>query len=188
MTLGRLNRSEVAPGLLLGEGVELGEEVSIGGNVVIHAGVRIGAGCRIGDHAQLREGVEVGAGATIGALSSIDPGVRLGERVSVQTGVYVAAGSVLEDDVFLGPGVVTTNDNAMGRHTPEEPLRGTRFRRACRVGGGSVICPGLELGEECFVAAGAVVIRDVPARAVVMGVPAREVRTVPDADLLEQWR
>ena len=60
----------------------------------------------------------------------------------------------------------------MARHAAGEPLRGPTLRRACRVGGGVVLCPGVEVGEEAFVAAGAVVTRDVPARAVVMGVPA----------------
>jgi UDP-2-acetamido-3-amino-2,3-dideoxy-glucuronate N-acetyltransferase len=67
-------------------------------------------------------------------------------------------------------------------------LRGARLRRACRVGGGAVLCPGVEVGEEAFVAAGAVVTRDVPARAFVMGVPARAVREVSDTDLVERWR
>jgi acetyltransferase-like isoleucine patch superfamily enzyme len=62
------------------------------------------------------------------------------------------------------------------------------FRRACRVGGGAVIVPGVEIGEEAYVAAGAVVTRDVGAREVVMGIPARVVRRVPDEDLLERWR
>jgi len=62
------------------------------------------------------------------------------------------------------------------------------LRRACRIGGGAVIVPGIEIGEEAFVAAGAVVTRDVPARAVVMGVPGQVVREVPDQDLLERWR
>ncbi len=65
---------------------------------------------------------------------------------------------------------------------------GPRLRRACRIGGAVVLTPGVEVGEEAFVAAGAVVTKDVPARAVVMGVPARVAREVPDADRLEHWR
>jgi acetyltransferase-like isoleucine patch superfamily enzyme len=76
----------------------------------------------------------------------------------------------------------------MARHGPQTPLRGAVLRRACRVGGGAVLTPGVEIGEEAFVAAGALVTRDVPARAVVMGVPAIVVREVSDADLLERWR
>jgi acetyltransferase-like isoleucine patch superfamily enzyme len=114
--------------------------------------------------------------------------VRIGERVLIQTGVYVTAGSVVEDDVFLGPGVLTTNDNTMGRHPGGAPLQGPTFRRACRVGGGVVLVPGVEIGAEAFVAAGAVVTRDVGAREMVMGAPARVVRQVPDADLIEHWR
>jgi acetyltransferase-like isoleucine patch superfamily enzyme len=108
--------------------------------------------------------------------------------VSIQTDVYVTARSVVEDDVFLGPGASTTNDDTMGRHGPEYELRGATLRRACRIGGRAVLCPGVEVGEEAFVAAGAVVVRDVPARAVVMGVPARVVREVGDEDLLKRWR
>jgi acetyltransferase-like isoleucine patch superfamily enzyme len=65
---------------------------------------------------------------------------------------------------------------------------GCTLRRACRVGGAAVLVPGVVVGEEAFVAAGAVVTKDVPPRAVVIGVPARVVREVPDEDLLERWR
>jgi len=95
---------------------------------------------------------------------------------------------VVEDDVFVAPGVTTTNDHAMTRHGPDHRLRGALLRRACRIGGAAVLVPGVEVGEEAFVAAGAVVVGDVPARAVMMGVPARQVREVPDSDLLERWR
>ena len=124
----------------------------------------------------------------IGRGSVVDNDVRIGARVRVQSGVYITAFSTLEDDVFLGPGVLTTNDHTMARHGPGTPTHGVILRRACRVGGGVVLTPGIEIGEEAFVTAGAVVTRDVPARAVVMGVPARIVRSVPDEDLLERWR
>jgi acetyltransferase-like isoleucine patch superfamily enzyme len=84
--------------------------------------------------------------------------------------------------------VLTTNDSTMARHDDEYKIEGARLRRGCRVGGAVVITPGIEVGEEAFVAAGAVVTKDVPARAVAMGVPARVTREVPDADLLEHWR
>jgi UDP-2-acetamido-3-amino-2,3-dideoxy-glucuronate N-acetyltransferase len=91
---------------------------------------------------------------------------------------------VVEDDAFLGPGVITTNDDAMGRRQPGEELRPCVIRRAARVGAGVVLTPGVEVGAEAFVAAGAVVTSDVEPGAVVMGVPARTVRHVPEADML----
>ena len=124
----------------------------------------------------------------IGRGSVVDNDVLLGARVRVQTGVYLTAFTVVEDDVFVGPGATTTNDDTMARHERHMPLRGAILRRASRIGGGSVLTPGVEIGEEAFVAAGALVTRDVPARAVVMGVPARVVREVPPEDLLERWR
>ena len=183
-----LQPSELAPGLLLGAGVEIGEDVLIGGHVVIHAGVTIGDGARIGDHAQVRDGAQIGAGATIGSLSSVDPEVVVGARASVQARCYLSAGTVIEEDAFIGPGVTLANDNTMDRHPDSMRLEGPLLRRACRVGAGVVVCPAIEIGEESFVAAGAVVATDVAPRAVVMGVPARPVREVPDEDLLERWR
>jgi acetyltransferase-like isoleucine patch superfamily enzyme len=183
-----LQPSDLAPGLLLGDNVEIGPDVLIGGHVVIHAGVEIGAGARIGDHAQIRDGATIGAGATVGSLSSVDPGVRIGARASVQARCYLSAGTVIEEDAFIGPGVTLANDNTMDRHEAEFELEGPLLRRACRVGAGVVVCPAIEIGEEAFVAAGAVVVADVAPRSVIMGVPGRSIRQVPDEDLLERWR
>jgi acetyltransferase-like isoleucine patch superfamily enzyme len=183
-----LSPSDRAPGLLLGEGVEIGDGVLIGGHAIIHAGVRIGDGARIGDHAQVRNDAVIGAGATVGSFTCVDPKVTIGARSSVQTRCYVTAGTTIEDDVFVGPGVTLTNDDTMDRHDSSYVLRGATLRRGCRIGGGTTICPGVEVGEEAFVAAGAVITKDVPARAVMMGVPARQVREVPAEDLLENWR
>jgi acetyltransferase-like isoleucine patch superfamily enzyme len=97
----------------------------------------------------------------------------------------VTAYSVLEEDVFIAPGVTTTNDNFMGRTEARlDQMRGPRIRRGARVGGAAVLLPGIEIGEEAFVGAGAVVTHDVPARAVVVGNPARQIREVSDEELL----
>lgn len=179
--------SSAAGGAELGELV-IEDEVTVCTGAVVYAGARIGRGVIVGDQAQVRERAQVGAGTVIGRGSSVDFDARVGERVLIQTSVYVTAGTVVEDDVFLGPGVTTTNDHTMGRHARGQRLAAPVLRRACRVGGGAVLVPGVEVGEEAYVAAGAVVTRDVAPRAVVMGVPARVVREVGDEDLLGRWR
>jgi acetyltransferase-like isoleucine patch superfamily enzyme len=155
---------------------------------VVYAGARVGPAVIVGDQSQVRERATVGAGSVVGRGSSIDFDATVGERVLIQTGVYITGGTVVEDDVFLGPGVITTNDHTIGRHARGERLDGPTLRRACRVGGGAVLVPGVEIGEEAYVAAGAVVTASVPARAVAMGVPARLVREVGEEDLIERWR
>jgi len=162
--------------------------VSVGAGAVVFAGASIGAQAIVGDQAFVRERSSIGERSVIGRGSVVDNDVRIGARVRVQTNVYLTAFSLVEDDVFVGPGALTTNDHTMARHGPGMQTRGATLRRACRVGGGAVLTPGVEIGEEAFVAAGAVVTRDVPARAVVMGVPARVVREVGEEDLLERWR
>jgi acetyltransferase-like isoleucine patch superfamily enzyme len=154
----------------------------------VFAGATIGAEAILGDQSFVRERSTVGEGSVIGRGSVVDNDVTVGARVKIQTSVYLTAFSTIEDDVFVGPCATTTNDDTMARHGPETPLRGATLRRACRIGGGTVLTPGVEVGEEAFVAAGAVVAKDVPPRAVVMGVPARVVREVGDEDLLERWR
>ena len=118
----------------------------------------------------------IGADTVVGRGSAVDNDVIVGARVRIQTGVYLAAYSSVEDDVFIGPCAMTTNDQTMAR--PGDDLRGATMRRACRIGCGAVLLPGVEIGEDSFVAAAAVVTRDVPPRTVVMGSPARVFRDV----------
>jgi UDP-2-acetamido-3-amino-2,3-dideoxy-glucuronate N-acetyltransferase len=182
----RLAKSSAAHGDVGSLRIEPGATVCAG--AVVFAGATLGERAIVGDQAFVRERSSIGAGSVIGRGSVVDNDVTVGVRVRVQTNVYLTAFTVVEDDVFIGPGVVTTNDDTMSRHPPGAPLRGAILRRACRVGGGAVLTPGVQIGEEAFVAAGALVTSDVPPRVVVMGAPARVVRDVPDEDLLENWR
>jgi UDP-2-acetamido-3-amino-2,3-dideoxy-glucuronate N-acetyltransferase len=163
----------------------VGEGVTVCAGAVVVAGARLEAGSVVGDQAHVRERSVVGEGSVVGRGSQVDCDVAVGAGVRIQTNCYLTGYSVLENDVFVGPGTTLTNDDTIGRRA-EQPLRGATLRRACRVGGGVVIAPAVEVGEEAFVAAGAVVVSDVPPRTVVMGVPAREVREVPGEDLLER--
>lgn len=183
----RLAASSSARGGDVGR-LELAERVTVCAGAVLFAGAKLGEGAIVGDQAFVRERSVTGAGSVIGRGSVVDNDVALGARVRVQTNVYLAAFTLVEDDVFIGPGVTTTNDDTMGRHDGQAPLRGPRLGRASRIGAGAVLTPGVQIGEEAFVAAGALVTHDVPARAVVMGVPARIIREVGEEDLLESWR
>jgi acetyltransferase-like isoleucine patch superfamily enzyme len=163
----------------------IADGASVLAGAIVFAGAEIGARAIVGDQSHVRERAVLGAETVIGRGSAVDNDVAIGARVRVQANCYVTGHSVVEDDVFIGPGVTTTNDHTMARLEPGQPLEAPHLERACRIGGGAVLCPGIRVGEEAFVAAGAVVTKDVPARAVVMGVPAREVRGVPGEDLLE---
>ena len=124
----------------------------------------------------------------IGRGSTVENDTRIGARVRIQTQVYITAYMVIEDDVFVGPGV--THHQRRHDEPPRQGLRARGPRAAPRVPRRRRrrALPGVEIGEEAFIAAGALVTRDIPARAVAMGVPARVVRAVADEDLLERWR
>ena len=115
--------------------LEVGDGATICCGAVVYAGAQLGAGVIIGDQTQVRERAVVGERTVLGRGSTIDFDARVGARVSIQTLVYVTGAAVVEDDVFIGPGVTTTNDDTMNRHPRDERLHGPVLRRACRVGG-----------------------------------------------------
>jgi acetyltransferase-like isoleucine patch superfamily enzyme len=120
----------------------------------------------------------------LGRGSLIENDTTVGTGTRIQAEAYITAYSTLEEDVFIAPCVVTTNDNFMGRtERRRELMKGPTIRRSARVGGGAVICPGVEIGTEAFVGAGAVVTKDVPPRKLVVGSPARVVRDVAEDEL-----
>jgi len=166
--------------------LELGVGTIVSTGAVVFAGTKLGARVIVGDQACVRERCELGDDAVVGRGSLVENDTSVGSRTKIQANAYVTAYSTLEDDVFIAPCVATTNDNFMGRTERRHELRkGPTIRRGARIGGAAVLLPGIEIGEEAFVGAGAIVIRDVPARAVVVGSPARQIREVPDDELLE---
>lgn len=165
--------------------LELGSGTVVSSGAVVFAGTTVGARVIVGDQACVRERVTVGDDVVIGRGALVENDTAVGAMTRIQAHAYVTAYSTLEDNVFIAPCVVTTNDNFMGRTERRlELMRGPTIRRGARVGGGAVLLPGIEIGEEAFVGAGAVVIRDVRPRSVVVGNPAREIREVPEEELL----
>jgi len=165
--------------------LELGPGTIVSTGAVVFAGTTIGERVIVGDQSCVRERVTVGDDVVIGRGALVENDTTVGALTKIQAHAYVTAYSTLEENVFIAPCVITTNDNFMGRTEKRlELMRGPTIRRGARVGGGAVLLPGIEIGEEAFVGAGAVVIRDVDPRTVVVGNPAREIRDVPDEELL----
>ena len=165
--------------------LELGDGTVVSAGAVVFAGTRIGARVILGDQSCVRERCELGDDVVVGRGSLVENDTTIGARTKIQANAYVTAYSALEEDVFIAPCVVTTNDNFMGRTEQRHALRkGPTIRRGARIGGGAVLLPGIDVGEEAFVGAGAVVLRDVPARTVVVGNPARQIKDVPGEELL----
>jgi acetyltransferase-like isoleucine patch superfamily enzyme len=164
---------------------ELGEGTIVSTGAIVFAGTRIGARVIVGDQACVRERVVLADDVVLGRGTLVENDSTVGAMTKIQADAYITAYSMLEDHVFVAPCVVTTNDNFMGRTERRHALmKGPTIRRGARIGGGAILCPGVEIGEEAFVGAGAVVVEDVPARVVVVGNPARKLRDVPDDELL----
>src|SRR2546426_4823812 len=164
---------------------EIGDGTVVSTGAIVFAGTTIGARVILGDQACVRERVTVGDDVVIGRGSLVENDTTIGELTKIQADAYITAYSTLEDNVFIAPCVVTTNDNYMGRTEQRHALvKGPTIRRGARIGGGAILCPGVEIGEEAFVGAGAVVTRDVPPRKIVVGNPARVLRDVPEEELL----
>jgi acetyltransferase-like isoleucine patch superfamily enzyme len=165
---------------------EIGPGTIVSTGAIVFAGTRVGARVILGDQSCVRERVEIGDDVVLGRGSLVENDTTIGALTKIQAMAYITAYSTLEENVFVAPCVQTTNDNFMGRtERRHELVRGPTIRRGARVGGGAVLLPGVEIGEEAFVGAGAVVTKDVPPRMLVVGNPARVLREVPDEELLD---
>src|SRR5689334_14492558 len=163
----------------------IGDGSIVSTGAIVFAGAVIGARVILGDQSCVRERVTIGDDVVVGRGSLVENDTTIGAMTKIQANAYITAYSTLEEDVFIAPCVATTNDNFMGRtEKRKELMRGATSRRRARVGGGADLCPGIEIGEEAFVCAGTVVVKDVPPRTVVVGNPARILREVPEEELL----
>jgi len=144
-------------------------------SAVIDEGCTIGNGTRIWHFSHIMPGCIIGEGCNIGQNVVVSPDVVLGKNVKIQNNVSIYTGVVCEDDVFLGPSMVFTNViNPRSAVNRKNEYARTFVRKGVTIGANATIVCGIELGEFCFIGAGAVVIRSVPAYALVVGNPARQ--------------
>ncbi|MBC7259166.1 MAG: N-acetyltransferase [Chloroflexi bacterium] len=147
---------------------------------VLYEGSVIGADFQTGHNVVVREENRIGDHVSIWSNSVVDYGCVIGHRVKIHTGVYVAQFTVIEDDVFLAPGVIITNDIHPGCPESKRCMKGPTIRRGAQVGGNVTILPYVEIGGFALIGAGSVVTKDIPARSVAYGNPARVVCRIDD--------
>ena len=164
----------------------IADDCMIGAMVVVYRGCVVRNKVMVADLASLRENVEVGEYTIIGRGVTVENKVSIGSRCKLETEAYITALSEIGDGCFIAPEVTFTNDNFLGRTKDRfKHHKGVTMRRGARIGANVTVLPGLTLGEDALVAAGSVVTRDVPARKVVLGAPAKIWRDVPAEQLLE---
>lgn len=164
----------------------LGKYVTIGANCVIYRGARLGDFVFVGDLASIREEVEIGEYTIIGRGVAVENKTKIGKYVKIETNAYITAFSTIEDYCFIAPEVTFTNDNFLGRtEERKKHFKGPALRKGARIGANATILPGIEIGEDCLIAAGSVVTKNTAPRKIYMGVPAREHKDVPPEQLLE---
>ncbi len=156
----------------------IGPGATIRSHTVIYAGNTIGRDFATGNKVNIREANEIGDDVSIGTMSVIEHHVRIGHRVRIHSQVFVPEFSILEDDCWLGPHVVLTN--AKYPHSPgvKDALEGPRICRGAKIGANATILPGVIVGVNALVGAGAVVAAHIPDNAVVVGNPARIIKTI----------
>lgn len=141
----------------------------------VDEGAQVGAGTKIWHFSHVMSGASIGERCSFGQNCVVSPGVVIGSNVKVQNNVSIYEGTVIEDDVFLGPSCVLTNvTNPRSQVLRRSLYEKTLLRRGCSIGANATVVCGITLGRYAFVAAGAVVAKDVPDYALMVGVPARQ--------------
>lgn len=158
----------------------IGDGATIRSHTVIYAGNRIGRNFQTGNKVNIRELNQIGDDVSIGTLSVIEHHVVIGNRVRIHTQAFVPEYSVLEEGCWIGPNVVLTNAKYPLSPGVKDSLAGPIIRRGAKIGANATILPGVVVGEYALVGAGAVVTRDVPAGAVVVGNSAHVIGNIAD--------
>ncbi|MBN1348208.1 N-acetyltransferase [candidate division KSB1 bacterium] len=165
---------------------KIGDNCMLGAQVVVYAGAEIAVNVLVADTAAIRENVKIGEFTIVGRGVTVENFCKVGKKCKLETACYITAYSEIGDYVFIAPGVMTTNDNYLGRTEERfKHFKGVTVKTGGRIGGRAVILPGIVIGEDAVVGAGSVVTRDVPPRQVVVGVPAKYFRDTPEEQLLE---
>ena len=140
----------------------------------VDQGADVGQGTKVWHFAHIMKGAKIGKSCIFGQNTNVAPGVVIGDNVKVQNNVSIYTGTVVEDDVFLGPSCVLTNvTNPRSQVLRHDLYEKTVIRRGASVGANATIVCGVEIGRYALIAAGAVVTKDVPDYALMIGVPAR---------------
>lgn len=163
----------------------IGNGCLLGTHSIIYANAQIGDHCLIADYASVRENVNIGFKNIIGRNVTIENWCNIGNRCKIESNAYITAYSTLEDDIFVAPGVVTSNDNYVGRDSERfKHFKGVTLKNGSRLGAQVTVLPGKVIGEEALVAAGSTVTKDLEPRQVYMGSPARQIKPVGKSQLL----
>lgn len=157
-----------------------GARAVIRSHTVIYAGNVIGDDFQTGHGVLVREENEIGNHVSIGSHSMVEHHVKIGNHVRLHSNVFVPEFSVLEDDCWLGPNVVVTNARYPRSQKVKEQLQGAHIKRGAKIGANATLLPGVVIGENALVGAGAVVTHDVPDGAVVAGNPARVIKHIDE--------
>ncbi len=171
-----------------GKILKIGSEAYLRTGTILYSGSNIGKNFVTGDYARVRENNKIGNNVSLGSHSMIERDSKIGNNVRIQSLCFIPEYTILEDNVWMGPGVTITNVmhppcpvfKERGKEMELKCVRGPIIKKGAIIGASVILLPGIEIGEGALVAAGSVVLNDVKARTVVSGVPAKKIKKISE--------
>lgn len=171
-----------------GKILKIGSEAYLRTGTILYSGSNIGKNFVTGDYARVRENNKIGNNVSLGSHSMIERDSKIGNNVRIQSLCFIPEYTILEDNVWMGPGVTITNVmhppcpvfKERGKEMELKCVRGPIIKKSAIIGASVILLPGIEIGEGALVAAGSVVLNDVKARTVVSGVPAKKIKKISE--------